>query len=44
MNFSHIMPQWKHILEEKDIWNVIAHVRSIAVPAWTGTPDPLDKK
>ena len=40
-NFSHIMPQWKHILKDKDIWNVLAYVRSLAVePAWTGTPLP----
>ena len=44
MNFSHIMPQWKHIFKEKDIWNIIAHVRSLAEPPWTGTPDPPDKK
>jgi len=45
MNFSHIMPQWKHILKDKDIWNIIAYVRSIAVdPAWTGTPIPPPEK
>lgn len=38
--FSHIMPQWKHILSDDDIWDVLAHVRSLAVPAWTGTPTP----
>jgi len=37
-NFSHIMPQWKHILSDQDIWNILAYVRSLAVPAWTGTP------
>ncbi len=44
MNFSHIMPQWKHILKDKDIWNLVAYVRSLATnPAWTGTPDPPDE-
>jgi mono/diheme cytochrome c family protein len=41
MNFSHIMPQWKHILKDKQIWDVIAYVRSLAKnPEWTGTPIP----
>ncbi len=41
MNFSHIMPQWKHILKDKQIWDVIAYLRSIAVnPKWTGKPLP----
>jgi len=45
MNFSHIMPQWKHILGDKDIWNVVAYIRSIAVdPKWTGKPLPPPKK
>ena len=48
MNFSHIMPQWKHILKDKQIWDVIAYVRSLAKnPEWTGTPIPpqeQDKK
>jgi len=43
MNFSHIMPQWKHILKDKQIWDVLAYVRSLAKnPAWTGTPIPQD--
>lgn len=44
MNFSHIMPQWKHILKkDKEIWDVLAYVRSLAKnPAWTGTPIPPD--
>jgi len=42
-NFSHIMPQWKHILKDKDVWNVLAYVRSLAKdPEWTGTPLPPD--
>ncbi len=43
MNFSHIMPQWKHILKDRDIWDVIAHVRSLAVPAYTGQPSQEGK-
>ncbi len=44
-NFSHIMPQWKHILKEKDVWNIVAYIRSLAVnPAWSGQPDPPDVK
>ncbi len=43
MNFSHIMPQWKHILKDKQIWDVLAYVRSLAKnPEWTGTPIPPD--
>ncbi len=43
MNFSHIMPQWKHILKDKQIWDVLAYVRSLAKnPEWTGTPIPVD--
>jgi len=34
MNFSHIMPQWQHILSDDDILDVIAHIRSLAVPAY----------
>ena len=32
MNFSHIMPQWQHILSDQDILDVLAHVRSLADP------------
>ncbi len=42
MNFSHVMPQWKHILSDKDIWNIIAYVRSLAKPPWTGKVIPAD--
>ncbi len=43
MNFSHIMPQWQHILKDKQIWDVLAYVRSLAKnPEWTGTPIPPD--
>ncbi|MEN8191008.1 MAG: cytochrome c [Thermodesulfobacteriota bacterium] len=42
-NFSHIMPQWNHILKDKQIWNIVAYIRSLAVnPAWSGKPDPPD--
>lgn len=34
MNFSHIMPQWQHILSDDEIIDVIAHIRSLAVPAY----------
>jgi len=33
-NFSHIMPQWKHILKDDEIWDVIAYIRSLAVPKY----------
>ncbi len=43
MNFSHIMPQWKHILSDKQIWDVVAYIRTLAVnPPWSGKPDPPD--
>ena len=43
MNFSHIMPQWKHIFKDKQIWDLLAYVRSLAKnPEWTGTPIPKD--
>ncbi len=43
MNFSHIMPQWQHIFKDKQIWDLLAYVRSLAKnPAWTGTPIPVD--
>jgi len=32
MNFSHIMPQWQHILSDNDILDVLAHIRSLADP------------
>lgn len=34
INFSHIMPQWQHILSDDEILDVIAHIRSLAVPAY----------
>ncbi len=33
-NFSHIMPPWKTILNDDEIWDVLMYVRSLAVPAW----------
>ena len=30
-NLSHIMPQWKHILSDKEIFHIIAFIRSMAV-------------
>ena len=32
INFSHIMPQWQHILSDDDIIDVIAHIRNLADP------------
>lgn len=29
-NLSHIMPQWKHILKDKEIFTIIAHIRTLA--------------
>ncbi len=34
MHFSHIMPQWQHILSDKDIIDVIAHIRTLAYPLY----------
>jgi len=32
IGFSHIMPQWQHILSDDDIVDVIGHIRSLAKP------------
>lgn len=32
IGFSHIMPQWQHILSDEDIVDVIGHIRSLADP------------
>jgi len=29
-NLSHIMPQWKHILKDEDIFSVVAFIRTLA--------------
>jgi len=34
IGFSHIMPQWQHILSDDDIVDVIGHIRSLANPAF----------
>ncbi len=35
-NLSHVMPQWKHILSDKDIVDIIAYIRTLAVnPPYT---------
>lgn len=33
-NLSHIMPQWKHILSDKEIFHVIAFIRTLADPPY----------
>jgi len=33
-NLSHIMPQWKHILSDKDIFHVLAFIRTLADPPY----------
>lgn len=33
-NFSHIMPPWKTILSDDEIANVLAHVRTLAIPPY----------
>ena len=38
MNFSHIMPQWQHILSDRDIIDVIAHIRTLAYPLYRPPP------
>ncbi len=32
VNFSHIMPQWQHILSDEEILDVLAHIRTLADP------------
>jgi mono/diheme cytochrome c family protein len=35
-HLSHIMPQWKHVLKDKEIFSIIAHLRTLAEnPAYT---------
>jgi cytochrome c oxidase cbb3-type subunit III len=34
IGFSHVMPQWQHILSDDDIIDVIGHIRSLAKPAF----------
>ncbi len=35
-NLSHIMPQWKHILSDKQIFDIVAFIRTLAVdPTYT---------
>ena len=29
-NLSHVMPQWKHILSDDDIFDIIAYIRTLA--------------
>jgi len=29
-NLSHIMPQWKHVLKEKEIFSIVAFIRTLA--------------
>ena len=33
-NLSHIMPQWKHILSDKEIFHILAFIRSLADPPY----------
>ena len=33
-NFSHIMPPWKSVLKDDEIWDVLSYVREIAVPPY----------
>ncbi len=33
-NFSHIMPPWKSVLKDDEIWDVLSYVRQIAVPPY----------
>ena len=34
MNLSHQMPSWGHILTEEEIWDVVAYLRTLAVPPY----------
>jgi mono/diheme cytochrome c family protein len=33
-NFSHIMPPWRTILNDDEIWDVLSYVRSLAIPPY----------
>ncbi|MDI6744102.1 MAG: cytochrome c [Thermodesulfovibrionales bacterium] len=33
-NFSHIMPPWKTIISDEEVWDVFSYVRSLAVPSY----------
>ena len=30
MNLSHIMPSWGHVLNDEDVWDVVAYLRTLA--------------
>jgi cytochrome c oxidase cbb3-type subunit 3 len=41
-NLSEAMPPWGNVLQDQDIWNVVAFVRSLAVnPKYTSDPDDV---
>ncbi len=51
MNFSHIMPQWQHILSGEEIVDIISHIRALAYPPYLPRsnngfmmPDPRKEK
>ncbi len=40
-NLSNSMPPWGNVLQDQDIWNVIAFIRSLAKPAYALDPDDV---
>jgi hypothetical protein len=40
-NLSNAMPPWGNVLQDQDIWNVVAFLRSLAAPAFVSDPDDV---
>ncbi len=40
-NLSNAMPPWGNVLQDQDIWNVIAFIRTLAKPAYVLDPDDV---
>lgn len=38
-NLSDLMPPWGNVLQDQDIWNVVAFIRTLAEPTYTLDPD-----
>ncbi|MBI3582178.1 MAG: cytochrome c [Nitrospinae bacterium] len=40
-NLSAAMPPWGNVLQDQDIWNVVAFIRTLATPKYTLDPDDV---
>jgi len=40
-NLSVAMPPWGNVIQDQDIWNVIAFIRTLAVPKYVADPDDV---